>query len=342
MIPYIIFYIFVFLLSFKIKQKKFNIFDFILIFIIIFFSGLRTVGVDYNLYKQNFYYLTQNSILSSRTGMGYAYFSYFVKYILKYDFQFIVMIFSIFTNLIIYLFFKKYSSRPGTAILVYISFGFYTTSFNMFRQMFSLALCLLGVKKFEEKNFLMMLVFYMIAFFIHSSSIIAIISYTILFKYNKKYLKPLPLFFIFGIFVLFYNNLFPLVISYFRGYSMYLMYDSTPGIGTYMIVSVFLIIYLILIFPNKNILKTIEGNYTILNLFTIGVSVMIMELKNFLFFRIAFYFTFFISILLVDWFNNCYVNDKIKNLLFYIFMFVYFLIYINSFDGVMPYAWILC
>ena len=110
---------------------------------------------------------------------------------------------------------------------------------------------------------------------------------------------------------------------------MYLMYDSTPGIGTYMIVSVFLIIYLILIFPNKNILKTIEGNYTILNLFTIGVSVMIMELKNFLFFRIAFYFTFFISILLVDWFNNCYVNDKIKNLLFYIFMFVKLLMKIS-------------
>lgn len=341
MIPYIIFYIIILALTFKIKEKKFEIWDFILLGVLISFSAFRTVGVDYNLYKLNFEHLTLSSSITSRTGIAYAYFAYFVKFVLKNDFQIIIIVISLITNIFIYLFFKKNSKRPGMSLLIYISLGFYTTSFNMFRQMLSFAIVLHGLNKFNEKKYLKMIVLYCLAFFIHSSSIIAIIMYTFFSKFPKIEINKILLFSlsIFGL--IFYNKLFPLVVKLTNGYEMYLNYDATPGIGTFMIVGTFLIIYFFMFLLNKKKIIDFEQSNTFLNLLTIGIAIMILELKNFLFFRFAFYFTFFISIIFVDYYESCNLKkNKFLNLAFYLCMFIYFLVYINNFDGVVPYNWI--
>lgn len=92
---------------------------------------------------------------------------------------------------------------------------------------------------------------------------------------------------------------------------------------------------------NKKKIIDFEQSNTFLNLLTIGIAIMILELKNFLFFRFAFYFTFFISIIFVDYYESCNLKkNKFLNLAFYLCMFIYFLVYINNFDGVVPYNWI--
>lgn len=341
MIPYIAFYFFVFLISFKIKKNKFDIFDYALLLSVILFSGLRTVGADYYGYKEMYSFLSQYGNLTSRTGIGFAYFTYFMKYILKVDYQFMIMIVSIFTNLLIYLFFKKYSSKPGMSLLIYVSFGFYTTSFNMFRQMLALSFVLNGFKKIEENNRFFALASYVIAVFIHTSSIIAVVLYTLFSIIKNKELNPSLLFFISLLFVVLYDKLFPLIIRYFRHYILYLEYNSTPGIGTFMIVAVFLIIYVFVLYPRKTKINHIYGNSTFINLFTIGVSIVLLEVKNYLFFRFAFYFTVLISTLLVEWFENCFANNVFNHTIFYFCLFVYYLVYIYSFDSVIPYSCIL-
>lgn len=343
MLPFIIFYIIVFLLSFKISKGKFTFWDFLLLLIIILFSALRTVGVDYGLYNTMFNKISPNiNYITNRTGIGYVYFAFFVKNILHLNFQFIIIIFSTFTNLFIYLFLKKYSNKPGLALLIYISFGFYSTSFNMFRQMLSFSLTIYGASLLEEKKYLKTMIFYIIALTIHSSSIIGIVSYTILFCNKNIKLKPVFLFFISIILLLEYSTIYPLVIGLIDNYSMYLTYDYNPGIGTYVIVTIYLIMYLLLFYANRKKIFYMDTNSNLFyNMITIGTAIMLLEYKNFLFFRVAYYFTFVISITLVDIYEKYFKKNKIINLLFYLFMFIYFLIYIYSFDGVVPYKCIL-
>ena len=96
MIIYIVFYIVVFLLSFKISKEKFNIYDVVLLTIIILFSGLRSAGLDYFLYKNIF---NSNFLLESRTGIGFSYLMYIVKEIFNWKYQGLIFIISLLTNI---------------------------------------------------------------------------------------------------------------------------------------------------------------------------------------------------------------------------------------------------
>lgn len=336
---YIIFWLIIFLLSFKVKKGKFTFYDFLLITIIVLFSGLRAVGTDYSLYNRIFDGISINS-LGSRTGIGFNYLIYFVKFVLQLDYQFFIFLFAALTNIIIYYFVKKNSNKPGLAMLIYISAGFYTTSFNMFRQALSIALILLSSQLIEDKKYIKTGITWTIAYYIHSSSIIAIIIYVLarIFKYKKirlKYLLPIPI-----IGLLLYDKMFIYLISMLDSYSMYSNYNATPGIGTYINVFVYLVVTVFLIIPKykKTASADEKVNYNNYNLFLIGVAIMLLELKNFLFFRIAFYFTILTPIILTEFYEEHHLQRrKTERLIFYTCLIVYFLVYVNSFDGVLPY-----
>ena len=331
MLTFVLLYFVVFILSFKIKKDKFTIFDFLLLIILILFSGLRGVGIDYELYERIYNNPFQ---LESRTGIGFTYLMYLYKYILHLDYQFLIFTISIITISSIYYFLKKNSERPGLSILIYISLGFYTTSFNMFRQSLSIAMVLLGSHFLNKKKNIRMLLCYFVAFFTHSSSLIAILAYSFVKKIGKlKFNYMLP-FSILGL--LLYDKFFMTLISLFDSYSMYSSYDAVPGIGTYINVSLYLLFTLFLLIPKYK--NGCYSNYQYYNLFLIGVCIMILEYKNYLFFRIAFYFIIISTLMLTTFYiEHKFNNKKIESLLFYLCLFVYFLIYINSFDGVLPY-----
>lgn len=337
---YIIFYILIFLISFKIKKDAWNIFDFLFLFLIICFSGLRSTGLDYFLYQKIFFKFS-NIISLGRTGLGFDYIIYFIKFILGWNYQSLIFLFSLFTNLLLYIFFKKSSTRPGLTMLIYVSLGFYTTSFNMFRQTFSIIMCLMSMMFLEKKNYFMVAVSWLIAIVIHSSSIIAIIIYMLvrIFKNRRLKFRYLMVFPIIGLIL--YDKLFIYLINLSSSYSMYSTYDSTPGMGTYLNVFVYLILTMFL--SNSKFMRfQKKHDYSYYNLFLIGVSIMVLEFKNFLFFRIAFYFTILGPIILTDFYEeNHFRNHRLESLIFYSCLFIYFLVYINSFDGVIPYKFFL-
>ncbi len=333
MIAFIIFYLIVFILSFKIKKDKFTIFDIILLIMLILFSGLRGVGIDYKLYEFIFNHPFQ---LESRTGIGYTYLMYIYKYVLHFNYQTLIFTISTVTVSSIYYFLKKNSERPGLAILVYVSLGFYTTSFNMFRQSLSVAMVLLGSHFLNRNKKIKMFICYVGAFFIHSSSLIAIIGYILTkivssVKFKLKYMLPFSI-----VALLFYDKLFYFLINMSDNYSMYSSYDANPGIGTYINVILYLLFTIFLLIPKYRNAGT--NNFQYYNLFLLGICIMVLEFKNYLFFRIAFYFTIISTIMLPSFYiQHNLKNRKIESLLFYLCLFVYYLVYISSFDGVLPY-----
>lgn len=338
MIPYIVFFILILFLSFKITEGKFKMIDFMFIGIIILFSALRGVGVDYGLYQNLYNAITPDSIVTSRTGGGFWYIMILLHNTFNADYQILIILISILTNLFIYYYIKKNSQHPGRTMLIYICLGFYTTSFNMFRQMLSISFILIG-SHMLDKSKIKAILLYLIAFSIHSSAIIGILGYFILSRFKKININPIFVFLIAMGVLLMYNQVFSNILSLLPEYNMYLKYDSTPGIGTYLIVSIFVIIYLFFLLPNKEeLIKINEKNRLFFALSTIGVGIMLLELKNYLFFRIAFYFTIYIIFLISDYYSLKKIEkNRPLSLIFYMVVFAYFLIYVSSFDGVMPY-----
>lgn len=335
MLVYIFLFINLFLLSFKIKVNKFTIYDFIFLAIIILFSGLRSVGLDYDLYKIIF---NSNFSLESRTGFGFNYLMYTFKYKFHFNYQILIFTISFLTNSLMYYFIKKNSRQPGLSLLIYVSLGFYTTSFNMFRQSLSIMFILLAYEMWDQKRYVKVVLGYLLAFVLHSSSLIAIIVYSItnFFKHKRFKLRYLMLFSLLGI--VFYEKLFYIVINSLEGYKIYNSYDSLPGIGTYINVLSYFLITILLIVPKYRVYMSRKENYKMYNLFLVGISIMLLEVKNFLFFRIAFYFTILTPIILTELYEEYRVRDRrIEILVFYLCLFIYFLVYVSSFDGVLPY-----
>lgn len=342
MIPYIIFYLIIFVLSFKIEQKKWNIFDFLILFIMICFSGLRfEVGTDYNLYKNIFNY-TINGVAGAtvnRTGIGFSYLIYFLGGILKLKWEVFVFICSFVTIFCFYIFFKKYARKPGLAILCYISLGFYTSSFNAFRQHLSLSLVLLAYMLLKNKKYFFAIIFSAFSISLHSSSILPIILYIFFEKFNNFNLNLIYVLLLSFILFLLFDPLFTMVLTLFENYSLYIDYEATSGVGTLINVIIYLFIAIFVVNCNKKrICDLNKDNVTLINLFYIGIAIMILQIKNWLFVRISIDFIIFLPILLSEYYEIFnFKFNKLNSLLTYLCLFIYFLFYVNSFGGVVPY-----
>lgn len=334
MIIYALLFMMVFLLSFKIQKEKYNLYDFLMIITLVIFSGIRSVGVDYHLYKRIYY---SNFSLESRTGIGFNQIMNFVKNTLHLDYQYLIFGISLITIVCIYHYIKKKSKRPGTAVLVFLALGFYTTSFNMFRQSLSISLVLMGTLLFDKNKKVLSTIPFTIAFLVHSSSIIAIMGYMLMIFFgNKKKIKFRYIVLIALILLLLYDNFYLKTLSLLEGYSLYSTYDTVPGIGTILNVLLYLIFTILFVIPKYKVDNKDDG--LVYNLFLIGVGIMILEFKNFLFFRIAMYFTILAPIILTKFYvEHGFTKRKMESLIFYISLFIYYMVYVYSFDGVLPY-----
>lgn len=344
MIPYVIFYILVFLLSFKIKKDKFSIFDVLMLLILILFSALRFgIGTDYHMYYgiyENFNEIESSA--TSRTGIAYSYLMYIFKNVLMLDYQFIIAFTAIVTIISFYYFFKKNSENPGKTILFYVSIGLYISAFNGFRQNMSVALALVGLTLYKKNKKALSLPLIIIAALFHSSTLILIFSYYI-FCIRKITIKPQIILIISALLFLGYDIIFPFLIGLFNSYSGYIetSFNTTPGIGTYLMTFVYYFLYYILFQHYKKKLTETEQCY--LNIFSVAICSMALQLHNWMFSRILDIFIAFVPILLSSVYFKMIKekNGKTYSLLFHLLIFIYYLVYVYSFGEVNPYQSIL-
>lgn len=339
MIPYIIVYFLVFLLSFKIKKDKFTFYDFLLLIILISFSALRVgIGTDYKLYKVIFDNATTLETLgTSRTGIGFSALLFFIKNTMHLDYQFLIACCSIVTILCIYYFIKKNSSNPGQSVLLYLAIGLYASSFNGFRQNLSVSLALVGLTLLTNKKKFLGLLFLLLSISFHSSTLILIVTYYLIVIKNVR-IKPIYSFLIFVLLYLSYDLIFMKLINLFDNYSGYVntSFDTAPGLGTFVIVGTYFALYFFAFCKNKKRFNDIEQKY--IELFTVAICAMSLQLHNWLFNRVTDIFLPFIILLLPTYYNFWEgYNKKIFSFFFHAFCFTYYLVYIYSFGEVIPY-----
>ncbi len=344
---YIIFYILVFLLSFRIKEKKWNIFDIILLSLIILFSGLRYgIGTDYKGYEGYYNSITSiNDVLLNRTGTGYYLIAYILRVKLHLPFSFYIFLISFVTNLLVYKYFKNNSTRPAQCILMYISLGFYAFTFNAFRQSLSMIIVLYGFSFLQKNKIFQCILLYALGISFHTISLIPAAIFTILFclKNFKINFKVVILSII--IILIFYDMFYFKILNFNSNYKLYTINSEQyiGGFGTFINAIMYLFLYLIINVLNyKKLVAYDPKNHLFSNIMSIGIIFNTISVKNWLFSRVAMSFLIFTPIILSSYYEfKEFRYKKMESLLCYIMLFIYFIVNALNFNDVVPYQSIL-
>lgn len=315
--------------------------DFLIIIILIIFSGLRyNVGTDYaQLYQ----------LYSSFVGQDF--FEIFFNCLADYEFgkwfiiasclkitnnpRFIFFIMSILFILPIYSCLRRKIKYYYYGIFIVIAIGFYTTSFNIMWQMIAVSLLFFSNIYLESNKKSKFFLLVLIAGTIHISALIAgtIILLIRKLKFNEKNFLYIALIFVF---ILFGQKSIPIILSKIGNYSMYSSYRGS-GLGLYLQIIVWGCMFLLLFYNKKKYIKNNPTNYYYLLYVAIAIGFMIVGTQNVMFDRIAVYFKLYILLLLPNFMEAN--NNKVKPLVIYVIMcclVIWYLFYLN-YNGVIPY-----
>lgn len=274
------------------------------------------------------------------------------------DVQLMFIITSLIVNVLIIWAIIKNSKNVYLSLVVYFCGGFFFLSMNAIRQFIAMSLVLYSYKYiFEKKNIIFFVLSVLLAFFIHSSSLIMII---LVAMDKRKLLKPwltIPISIIILIFGSYFFDFLGTIMSSTR-FSVYFVGKYAKGDISWVFVLYNLIIYAFIswgISVNKTKNKEIEKEDSFYyNMQTLALITTCMGSIHVLFSRIASYFMVFQIISIPYYiekikygkimFNNKAVNDKIFNkrnlCLIIVISYILLLVYtnvLNNDNEVLPY-----
>ncbi len=183
-----------FLTKCKVRDSK-DLFLLISFLLLIGISAVRaeSVGGDLGHYIPHykiFGNMAWSDLLANRTKYGYI-FAVLCKlaYMISPSGQSFLVVTSIFCLLPIYFFVKKYSIDPFMSIFIYITFGFYTNTFNSVRSSLALGVGVLLFDFVIKRQLWKFLLFFLIAVEIHQTFLLFGILYPLYAKkITKKYM----------------------------------------------------------------------------------------------------------------------------------------------------------
>lgn len=280
----IIFYIFSFLFSVflyklyeKSNKKIFEVLSFIIPMVI---GGFRNfVGTDYPLYIT----LYNNN---STVDFGFIVISRIAKYFNSYQLMF--FIYNFLTLLFIFLGLKNVDKKFRTFSYFGYLFLFYTSSFNIIRQMLAVSIIFYSFKYIINKNFFKFFIWVIVATCFHNTAILVLPLYIIV-NFNIKY-KLFSL----AVLLLICLNYEKLIyifsnISILSKFVRYSEYTGTVSFNNYSFYLDLLILIYLLIF-RKAINNYNKDNDKYLYMYSISVILMLTGFTNPAVKRIANYF----------------------------------------------------
>ncbi len=325
----------------KINTNKINLYDWIVIIFLTLICGLReNVGTDYSLYRYYYYNIEDNS----RFEIAFKSIIEFLNH-LGISYNVFLLIISMLTIFLFYFAIKKYSKKPAASIFYFITLGYYAYSFNIIRQMLAIAITLIGIKYIKEKNFLKYLIVILIASSFHLTALLMIPAYFLLNLKNNRRNNLLLL----GICVtipFLYTRIFNFVVTNFEQYSMYATINDytfiKPGLGTYIVGFVNVILYIIMFLKRKKINDIDEMNNNYFKLFSYSLVFTGLSFANSVAVRGGYYLSIYLIFLLPDLgkilFNK---ENKEFEILMMLAFFVYYCVHLISFNEMIPYNSIL-
>lgn len=143
---------------------------FILILVLILFSGLRTTYNDTETYMQAFQYVDINNFTVAaifESYGGFAFFQFVLKKYVSENPQVLILASSIFVNFIFVRFYAKYSKCFGLTIFSYLILGPYVFSMAGIKQIMAMSLSLFAIENLLKKHYFKFFIWILIAMTFH-------------------------------------------------------------------------------------------------------------------------------------------------------------------------------
>lgn len=268
---------------------------------LVLFNGLRhmSIGVDTFRYARHFYRIQDINSLSQLLDydmeIGFVIFNRVIGLFFNHQVAFLLaatVIFGLFAFVI-----SKYSKNIFLSYLIFISLGFFESTFNTMRQSIAISITLLAFYFAMKKKPQFFFITIIIATSFHISALIAIPIY-FLMHYQLDTIKILIISFVYMILLTFRHQIGEIFTRIYYGDSASIlmdMYDSSGGIGgTTLALIFFFILFTISHRPMNN-----KGNRLLNATYNINIlAIFIQTLSSFsyLFTRLNFYYLIYLVI----------------------------------------------
>lgn len=298
-IYYIVIFL-IFILRLLFNGKKYNkVYLFCCLIVLLSVSSLRGYSVGGDLY----YYLplfeeiskySSDQLINTydKYGVVFKTFFYICSFITSHP-SFFLFCESCFVLLIIFKFIRQTSHNYMLSLFLFVTFGFYTNTFNSIRSSFALCLAVLGVLYIIKDKRKLAFLMFLIAFEIHKT--IAPIFLLLLLKNYHLTLKQITIAIVtsFAISRLIgISNLVPIILLYDSNYAMF---DDFSGSGYSLLLLDVLMTYTCFFFSKNSNNKTNE-----IMLFCLVIASCLQTFAPVfnLFTRMAYFFMFYMIILI--------------------------------------------
>lgn len=208
------------------KNKKFFLLmSYILLVFISSFRG-NTVGGDLGNYLPLYREVSNMSFSDMLSPTKYGYPFIFLNKIISFistNEQFFIIITSIINISFVFLFIRKYSKVFWLSVLLYITFAYYTNSFNSIRSSMALGCILFSYKFILARKYIKFLLMVVLATSIHLSAVVLV------FLYPFSKIKPNLLFIVSSVLCCFFISeiMGPIILYVSSLYNpQYAMYES--------------------------------------------------------------------------------------------------------------------
>lgn len=320
------------------KNWSVKILYLILLLSLILFSGLRTSYNDTSMYIHSFSMFNIDDVeittLFEAYG-GFSLYQYFIKRFISDDPQALLMISSIFVNVIFLWFFSKHSKTFGLTIFSYFVIGPYVFSMAGIKQILAMSIGLLAIDNMLKGKYFKFIIYLLFATTFHPYIICLFI-----LPFLKKGLFDIKTIFVVVIAVLLTSNLELLLklASYVgKDYSIEEFTNNTINPLRVFIET----IPVALFFANRrklrnsnNQLLDLGGNMLLINFILIAMGLFFNPIY---FGRVAVYFSCFAAVTIPLMLNAISLNSKKRSLdilIYYAIFIVYFILDLTKLGSV--------
>lgn len=230
---------------------------------------------------------------------------------------------------------KKETKYPIISLLLLVLLGFYFNSFNISRQMMAIAFIFLSLYYYSKNNNKNALIFFIFAFLMHTSALIAIFVYPL--KYIKLNYKIWALIVIISLISSYFVNTFGVIENVLQSvgilgkYTYYLVSADTSLVSFQLFATIINLMFIYFLYRERN-LNNIWGK----------VSVFGLIFSNIFMFAPGYFTRLFIyfNITQVVYISQIAAKKQQYSLIVLVYAFLYFCYYTLylKLDGVIPYS----
>lgn len=238
-----ILFCFIFSLIYDLNKRN-KILLLVLIVVMSLLPAFRSidVGTDTSNYVEMFQQFGSSNfyeLFEYPTEKGYVLLNYFSSIFLSsFNSFFLLFYFLLFGNFIY--FFSKNSNFLSLSLLVFLTLGFYLSSFNIMRQMIAISVCLLSLRYVFNREFLKFTLMIILSSLFHTTALIFLLVYFV-YKYSDqfKYIlfsSLILIYFIFKFYMIY-------VLEFFNMSAGYSEFGENTGGGPTLIFYMIMLVY---------------------------------------------------------------------------------------------------